>query len=465
MRGRLPLVLALGIGLLPASARADKMSKEDKAWLDSVLPLMLLDEEKRFKDLKDKVDRAEFQRIFWARRNKDLESTTNESEGDFKALAAEADKRYTVRGRKGSQSDCGRVFILLGEPTEVKKDDDEGEPGLRSAESWYYKGPQYQGGQAAISFDGLCMGQANLRQQIDRVAEIRVVHPNIDYRTGQDGRIVKLADQLPKPSPMQALLKAPRQDFSLSAQPQFLKVEGGGTAVMGLLRGDGSALGAVDQGGKKVARVTVGALVLDANGKLTAVDQREQAVQLAADGAFVASYRLMLKPGKYTLKSGLLDPKSSKGSAAEIPLEVPDFNTGELSATTMLLRDIEEVTPGTVDNDHALSGFALPTGRLSPILGNTLTKSDSLQIFFQYYDGKLDETTQKANVIVSVSLLKGVRPVANAQDQTFDRVVAGNAVGPIPLASYVPGTYTARVRINDMVAKKELVKEMTFELK
>jgi GWxTD domain-containing protein len=464
MRGRVAPVLALGLWLLPLPARADKLSKEEKAWLDSVLPLMLEDEEKSFRELKEKADRAEFQRIFWARRDPDLDTPANEYEPEYLAAAAEADKRYSVRGRKGSLTDCGRAFILLGEPAEAKKEG-AAEPGERAPETWTYKGSRFQGGQAVISFDAECMGQADLHSQFDRVAESRIVQPNVDYRRGSDGKIVKLADQLPKPTPIQALLKEPRQDYKLAAEPSFLKVEGGGTAVMGLMRGEGLELATADQGGKKVAQVTVGARALGPDGRLAAVDERQQAVEVAADGSFTASYRLILKPGTYTLRSGALDAKTSKGSAVEAPLEVPDFNTGQLSAAMLLLHEIQEVPAGAVDDHHALSGFALPMGRLRPAFGGSLTKADSLEIFYQYYDAKLDEATQKANVIVSVSLLKGIRPVATAPEQSFDRVVAGSAVGPIPLGGYAPGSYTARVRINDTVAKAEVVKEMTFELK
>lgn len=464
MHARVCFALALGLGLLPATARADKMSKEEKAWMESVAPLMLQDEEKRYKELKDKADRAEFQKIFWARRDPDLDTPANEYEPDYKALVADADKRFTSRGRKGFQTDCGRSLILLGEPTTVKKEGEPPVPGERIPETWTYKGSQFQGGQAVIAFDGGCMGQANLRTQFDRIGEAKILHPNIDYRTGKDGHIIKLADQLPKPTPIQALLKQPRQDFSLGAEPSFLKVEGGGTAVMGLMRGDGALLGATDQGGKKMARVTVGAQVLT-EGKLTAFDEREEAVEVGADGNFLASYRLIVKPGKYTLRSGVLEPRTSKGSAIETVLDVPDFNSGELSATILLLRSFEELAPGVVDNNHALSGFALPIGRMHPVFGNSLTKADEFQIFFQYYDAKLDEATQKANVVMSVSMLKGPRPVATAPDQTFDRAIAGSSFGPIVLTNYQPGTYTVRLRLNDTVAKKELVKELNFEVK
>ncbi len=466
MRARVPVALALGLGLLPAAARADKMSKEEKAWADSVAPLMLQDEEKRFKELKDKADRAEFQKIFWARRDPNLETPENEYEPEFRKAAAEADRRFSVRGKKGSQTDCGRALILLGEPAEVKKDTTrELEVGTRAPEGWTYKGERYQGGQVVIEFDAECMGGANLKQQFDRVAEGKIKHPNLEYRTGADGKLVKLQEQLPKPSPMQALLKAPRQDFAVAAQPFFVAVAGGsGTALLGLVRADGASLSATDQGGKKVVRVTVGAQALDAAGKAAAFDEREEAGTLQGDGSVLVSYRMVLKPGKYSLRSGVLE-KDSKGAVAEMPVDVPDLASGELQAQIMLLRGVEDIPENTVDANHPMSGFALAKMRLEPFFGTTLSKSEPLNILFQFYGAKLDEATGKGSSTVNVSLLRGVRPVATAPEQPFDGAVGGNIVGPIAMDNYPPGTYTARVRVNDTVAKKETVKEVSFELK
>ena len=77
---------------------------------------------------------------------------------------------------------------------------------------------------------------------MSRVAEGKIANPNLDYRAGGDGRLVKLADQLPKPSAGSALLKAPRQDFTAAAQSKmFLRSPGGGGSyVAGLVRGDAS---------------------------------------------------------------------------------------------------------------------------------------------------------------------------------------------------------------------------------
>src|SRR5437868_5448967 len=67
-----------GVLLLPATAGAG-LDKDEKAWLEGVKPIMLSSEEKIFNSLKTKEDRAEFQKIFWARRDPDLLTPENDT--------------------------------------------------------------------------------------------------------------------------------------------------------------------------------------------------------------------------------------------------------------------------------------------------------------------------------------------------------------------------------------------------
>jgi len=43
--------------------------------------------------------------------------------------------------------------------------------------------------------------------------------------------------------------------------------------------------------------------------------------------------------------------------------------------------------------------------------------------------------------------------------------VAGSSIGPIPLAKYEPGQYTAKLLVSDKVAKKDKAVEVVFEVK
>jgi GWxTD domain-containing protein len=454
---------------LPAWAGLDKDAKK---WLEGVAPLILPDEEKLYEALKDKDDQQEFQKIFWARRDPDLATPENEYQPEYEKAKAEADQRFKVIGNQGSATDCGRVFILLGEPTEVKArpaaDGDTARAQLgaggRNPEIWRYAGGRFAGGEAAIAFDSACMGPKmdQFRKQMDRVAAEKVVHPNIDYRFDKDGHLVKLADMLPKPSPAQALLKAPRHDFEVVAQPAFLKAQGGGTALLGLIRGDAAGLPVEGSDTAKILRVIVCAQAEDADGRAAAFTDQEADAVVTDDGGFLASFRMGLKPGKYTLKVGALEPKTGKGSLVEMPLEVPDFNGGQLSSTMFLVDNVEE--KASTEPTDAYSAFAFGSARITPHFGATYSRTQALWFFYQYYDAQAEETSGKASVTTGATLYRGSAPLAKSPEQTFDTVIGGTAVGPISLSGYFPGRYKVEIKVADAVAKKDLVQSLPFDL-
>src|SRR5262245_74990 len=90
----------LVFALLPvaAPAFAQKMDKDEKKFIDDVRPILLPDEEKTWKGLKDKADRLEFQKIFWARRDPDLDTPANEYQAEYEKVKAEVDAAYKVPG-------------------------------------------------------------------------------------------------------------------------------------------------------------------------------------------------------------------------------------------------------------------------------------------------------------------------------------------------------------------------------
>ncbi len=358
------LVLSGLLLLVPASARAQKLDNDDKKFLNDVRPLILPEEEATFKRLKDKADRLEFQKIFWARRDPDLATPENEFQQQYLKDRATADQNYRVSGTPGSTTDCGRTYILLGKPDEVQQRDAEGtmESGLRRPELWTYKDRadrKFTGGKAVVAFDSECRAASGtFAQQLDRLAAAKIVHPNIDYKVGKEGHLVKVADQLPKDTLARALFKQPRQDFPAAVQLAYLKVADGGTALLGLLRGEAAGLDVSESGGSKAVNVSVAASAINESGVEAGWTEQTMTIPIGADGTFVGSFKLLLKPGKYTLKAGAVDPKSGKGSLVSTPIEAPDFAKVETAADgsmhpvptaapLLLVRDIEDLPAGS----------------------------------------------------------------------------------------------------------------------
>jgi GWxTD domain-containing protein len=480
-----PVIMAAVALLAPAAAfSADKLDKEGKKWLEDVRPLLLPDEEKSFRGLKDKGDREEFQKIFWARRDPDLETPANEYRTEYETTKADVDTRFRVSGRAGSATDCGRVYILLGAPDEVKREPGTG-GGSRTPETWTYRdrpNMKFKDGQAQIVFDSECQlpQGARLAEQMSRVAESKIANPNLDYRTGSDGRLVKLADQLPKPSAGSALLKSPRQDFTAAAQSKmFLRSPGGGGSYLaGLIRGDATGLKVQDSSGKKTVKLLVATQGVDEAGKATPVAEREVVAEVAEDSSFLTSYGMAAKPGSYTVNVAVVDTAGQKGTVVSAPLKMPDFGTDELAVSeVMILEDVQEGV--TIPATDPYWAFALGNTRLLPHFDNAFRTSDSIMLLGVVYNAKTEDPAvvvdgavapaeplpAKASVTAGFTISKDGKLIAQAPDQSYDTPAATPGVGPVPLAKYGPGKYVVKMRVRDNLGKKDVTKEAEFEIR
>jgi GWxTD domain-containing protein len=492
MHSRPALLTISAVALLAAlpplgALAADKGDKDGKKWLDEVAPLILQDEQKTYQGLKDKADRDEFQKIFWARRNPlGAAVPDNSVKTEFEAFEAEANKRFTVMGKPGTSTDCARVLYLLGQPDDIKpaeggaSDRFQTAGGLgRPPEQWTYKnrpGMTFSesdskggGGQMTLVFDERCQlppQAGQFLEQLNKVAQGKIVNQDVVYRM-EGGHLVKLADLLPKASAVQALLKEPRQDFPLASETKLvMRTPQGTTYIGGLVRGEAAGLDAQESAGKKRVAIAIGAQALDESGKVVfSAPERETSVEVGSDGAFLGSYGLPLKPGKYTVKVGAMDVKTKKGSVATMPIEIPDFSTGDFKVSDpLVLSDVQE--KATVDPKDPLAAFFLGTAQIVPRYGNVFSQSETVQVLAFVYNPQTDPATGKPSVAARFSIQKDGKTVsATDEDQVFDTPVATPGIGPVPLAKFAPGKYTIQIKVTDKVAKKDVVKEAVFEVK
>ena len=116
--------LSFLIMVLAARTLADDLTGSNKEWLRKVGAIILPEEEQLYRDLRLE-DRPEFERIFWARR--DPATGTARPENAFKTAyfeaLDEAGSSFQAWGdsRSGWDTDCGRVYLLLGPPDMVRQ--------------------------------------------------------------------------------------------------------------------------------------------------------------------------------------------------------------------------------------------------------------------------------------------------------------------------------------------------------
>ncbi len=454
---RVPALVLVVLGLAPGAAMAQKLDKDAKKWLDDVRPIILADEEKTYRAIKDKADRAEFQKIFWARRDPDVATPQNEFQDDYLRMKAEADAQFKVAGTPGSQTDCGRVFILLGKPNEMKSQPIGETPMLRTPETWTYRdrpGMTFVGGTATVQFAGNCeLPQGNrMGDQLAAVAASKIRNTNLGYIQGPGGKLVRLDDQKPKPSPTQTLLNTPRQDFPLTVQPRmFTRPPSGNTYVAFTIQAPPNTV--------SPSKVVVSALATAAGGSAIPTPDREMSGTAATDGSFTGSLGMTLAPGTYDVRVALFDPASGKGSVATVPLTVSDPASTDLAVSTIALKGIQEgITPKATD---PLNAFTFGNLLLEP--ASVYSPSDSLMLLAFLYGGAKDEAG-KTSVAMSMEISRDGKTIGKLDEQTLS--TPGNqTIGPIPLTSYKPGKYEVAVKVKDKVANKEMTDRISFEVR
>lgn len=114
---RLAVVCALT--LFAAVTASAAVSKKYDEWRKGPAQwLMTGEEQKAWKDLKTDQEASDFIDLFWARRDPSTGTPENEFRNEYEGRVIFADKAYGEKNRRGSLTDRGRAFIVLGEPDE-----------------------------------------------------------------------------------------------------------------------------------------------------------------------------------------------------------------------------------------------------------------------------------------------------------------------------------------------------------
>jgi GWxTD domain-containing protein len=493
---RVILGLALVSLWVPRFASAEKLDRAAEEWLKDVHLLILPEEEKVFRELKDAADRKEFERIFWERRDPDPTTPANEARDSWEKARKKADELFAVPGERGSRTGCGQVYLLLGDPHEAagrnievygthfhaKGDNrlegnrtqgethDIGETtyrslkeGPRQPETWIYRSRpgdafEFVGGELRISLDESCRLSEGgvVLDELRRAARARVSLPQLAYTVGSDGHLARSAP--PAPGRTAAVIDE-KHDFPLAAEVKLLlRSQGGEPYAAGLLRAEPGASTSAAPGGPEQVRVA--AQALDADGRVAASTDRQVRVSPGADGSFVASFGLVLKPGQYTLRAAAFTAGDARGAVTSVPLEVPDFRGPALTLSPPLVYTRADVP--TADPNDPYAAFALL--HLAPRFGNVFRTGDQLEAVCVLYGAGVNPATGKASVKARYSFLRDGRSVARGEEESFETKDAVASVGPVPLAGFAPGHYLARLDVTDAVSGTTSKAETAFEI-
>jgi hypothetical protein len=146
---------------------------------------------------------------------------------------------------------------------------------------------------------------------------------------------------------------------------------------------------------------------------------------------------------------------------------VPRFEEDKLATSSLILADqIQRVSA----KDIGLGQFVVGDVKVRPKMDGTFTPNDSMGVFLQVYNLKVDEKTHKADASVQFRVRKDKEtdPVLhfdlppNKLPEHGEELTLENFV---TLGSLAPGKYNLEVAVTDNLAKQTISKASNFTVK
>lgn len=484
------LVLAAGTAA-PGSAASTL-----RGWRDGPVRVLLSDAEyERFGALRTDDERSAFIERFWG----ELEATPQPAGEGFRATfekrCAIANERFKTIWSEGWNSDRGRVYLILGEPSSVRR-----EPGGQDAvekDVWRYEGAAEQAAALEISFyrcmDGSYRADPSCRFAKDPTSVSFDWERNNYLRWLRDsnpqltsGRLRQLLNELlaslPRSVPASpAVAEAAAPGASSGGPPQAKDAAGAGLldAVEYYFRAqDGSVLAflllrlaapapAPDAGpaeGPAAQRYAAAAAFrasgspgerAEAPARSTALDPAP-----AGDGGTAFFGRAYLESGgDYAVRYAVKDAVREELLVETRRLKVPDIGTGFAVSSLVPAERFGPAGPDAGD-------YRVGSEEVVPKPGARFRRSELLRLYLQVYGAAVDPERSMSRVDVVFRFYRDVNGSSKRFGKPFSvREAAGASMGlALPVGDWPSGAYRVTVELHDRVGGDRVRIEGSFTI-
>jgi GWxTD domain-containing protein len=472
--------------------------------------LLTTDERKQWASIRTDEQAQQFIDLFWARRDPTPATAANEFRTSVEERIGIADQRFATGKLKGSQTDRGKVFVLMGGPTRLRRTSSEPQgtiqtpgsapnattlQGYSPKELW-----EYEQGQSPLPLGQAVAEIAFIDQygsnewKIDRVprtdtarifenvAKSFITQPNL---TAVPTYAPAAAVATPAPVAAAPVAAAPAAS-ALTTEALRTAVTAARTAAKPsdtiylstgeFITPEGEHFVPVQLWAPKSAGLTADSDVtffgaVESEDGSTQVVTFEEPVKLTAsnDDVFYAR-SLTLQPGKYRATFGFAR-NGQPVSVVSKPLTVTGLEKDAPGVSPLLLST--HIYPLT-EAQQPTDPFAFGGLKVVPRGNGTFRRADELWYFIELRNPGRDAATSAPSLTMTVSVdgtnnegkkvkMRGASAPIEAQEM---KGVAGHySVGQaMPLASFKPGDYTMKVKLVDNVLNKTYEVQESFRV-
>ncbi|HXI01940.1 MAG TPA: GWxTD domain-containing protein [Candidatus Saccharimonadales bacterium] len=472
-------------------------------------------EDKEYKDLETEEQRSRFIEDFWRRRDPDPSTPGNEFRAMFWRRVRRANSLYGKETtRPGWVTDMGKIYILLGPPDEISRD--EMAEGRRGIVVWTYRNspgvgpnPVKVGPNQVLAFAQDSSGEYRLTAEPSKLANVWEGLPNpqppmglmANVQAQRDAFQAAYAQSIGLTDPVirahggpatggplsitmnMAQLQQPPAEWNLntevrtreffgelpfSARADFFRRADGSPEIHMSVALKSTVVTYRTRSGVEEPAVEALGTIYDSTGTQTRLTLDKDNRFIAAsenrtagiDDNLIYQARFTLPPGAYRARLTILDEVSGKSSTSETPFTVPDFGRSGLSLSSVTLA--RSIGPASGD----APAYRFGNLHVLPRVGNNLAPGGELSFYYQVYGAARSEDTGKPRLDVGYTFV-----AVGANDETaeigqvqFTGQEAEAQGYSLSLKDWPAGTYLVRIHVADKVAGADVTRELPFRI-
>jgi GWxTD domain-containing protein len=503
-----------------------ELSPQYKRWLDEDVVYIITPEERRaFLHLQTNEEREQFIEAFWQRRNPDPDSPENTYKEEYYRRIAYANEHY-ASGIPGWKTDRGKIYIMWGPPDEIDShptggtwdrpmDQGGGETTTYPYEDWRYRYLEGIGENVELEFvdptgtgeyhltmdpsekDALLrvpgagltmaesMGLASKSQRFSNtdgtnMAEGEFGGMPLNTNDEEFNRLEKYAEIM-KPPPvkfkdLEAVVTQHmiRNQLNFDYHYDFLRITSDTVLVPITVQIPVKQLTFQQKDGVDSASMHLFARITSLTGRVVqtfedtlradyAADQLQNAIRTSR----IYQKAVPLAPGLYELDIVIKDVNSGNVGVVNTRLPVPRFQDDQLSSSSLILAD--DIEPVSM-KDIGVGQFVLGDVKVQPQLNHTFLPNQSMGIFLQVYNLKVDQKTNRADTTVEFRVVKDNATVPTLKfdlpaSQLPEHGEELTLEKKMTLGSLAPGKYKLEIAVTDNLAKQTITPTADFTIR
>ena len=470
------------IALAQEEPRAKKPQKEplsewSKQWLEEVVPYIITDAEREvFISLPTEADRGKFIESFWKKRDPTPQTPENEFKIDYYNRIALANKFFGYSGIQGWRTDRGKIYILLGPPSEIQREMSPTQTAYSAfhgpKEVWNYWGlpnPKLPYNMEFVFVDKFGSGNYVLENSL-RLTDMGSSSFDIDSMHYFFDDMEYLSEAMRNPfdnlDKLRGIIttQVTYDRIPIRFEIFYLKGDEKRTYVLLTLEVPYSALTHKETGNEFQFSVTAMVDASDSLGRIVFERSKDfEFKHMPADittlenKTFHMQTSLSLEPAVYKIHLLVLDNLSGAVGTLHQDFQVPDFNTEELNLSDIFLWS--EKRARKRENSLAKEKISADSKR-------TFSSDEELTLIFEVYNLSLDQETGVNRFSAEYLVYEGdkllTRVPVPRSEPTSDKDC--RVQSSFRLKNFKPGEYTLRVHVVDSHSGKERSKTISFNV-